>query len=316
MTFYTMHVSQLAERPDLANFDNIDDVIDGWPCIPRLAAFADELSRVMPNLRFGSTWRYINSDKNTLYVYVDGDPYCYGYIEYGSVGETYNLKYCIYSRSIANWQFKPNSVYRHVKSSSNLKSIVREARSLLRPMLPVEIVADTFGCFYTNHTNDYREKLRDMAAAKNLCLELFTSTLLNDHSQIKNLVLTGDMEGEVLEKFRDFVEVKDAAIAMKNSKQCCTAVMLREVVGEVITTVLPLTKELGVGFGTPVLNRQAREKDVPVQTYFNNELPEEVIGRMAVLSMLPDDGFVSGVGMKVSVNLFYIYDYIEEKEDE
>jgi hypothetical protein len=231
------------------------------------------------------------------WVYMPDDHFAMGKIGYGVFsqngrgGHTYTVQ----SRTIQNGKYNDYSPQYNMKSSTSRPTAVKNAKKFLRRFSPVE-AAQVVARGANDRIQEMKRSLReDMAKIE---MTLFGATLSTYRkeapllfTEMQHLLNSGHKFStpELADKLAQYVgltqERGNAATAynmwfVQMSKQRADVVPVDD-----LTAFTP-------AYGEP-------------QTYYD-ELPEEIAGKVAVLSMVEDNTYVHGVGFKAGDDMYYV----------
>jgi len=290
---------------------------DGIPVEPKLALLCDELRAANHRIKFGMRQdcasRRITVVKSNpdgamfgssgsysllceLWVYLPEQPYALMRIGYKNYATTAHASddptYGIYSRLIQNRKYNTDNAQHCMLMSADVGRAVKNARSVMRPYAPQEtaqVKLDFFTSAVQNETANFN------VAVHNTVSEVRKNTDL-----MRELV-------HLLESGHEFlsVELKQQVQAYVGAR-----VMQKEHISKVrhgwFVTVL--TRKDVQHFN--VIEMFDVHKSPPVmhdpQTFTAETMPEELTGKMAVLSMVDVGTRVSDVGMRATETTFYV----------
>ena len=272
---------------------------DWSPSIEK-AAFAREVKRA---LRMGDL--RVASPPGTMYCYIyrPQDKYIMGRLEYA------DEKYSVYSRTIENKRYNNYNAEHYTKKSAVMKNAVKHALTYLRPYKPVE-VAHRRGSELDKFISSVPEQLR--SAKTDLIRDLTGnySRLAPDtfEAEMRHLVQSGYrfMNPEIGEKLAKYFEVKQAHEEATHRKH--DMVYLRVYVhndqqlADIALLPHELVKRMEYNFAADYYNLAESREGVPIE-----QLGDNLIGRVSVLSMLQVEQGEPGVGFKASDDEFFIY---------
>jgi len=238
---------------------------------------------------------------NRLWVYYPDEPYPMGYIGYGdfrteTVGED---QYMVGSRTITNDKYGSYQDQHNMKMTGNLDTALRNARRFLRNFSPQEMAKsklrtvcsqsqDSLGDIST----EYRNKMR----------ELFDHESRNTNkmlTELRNLVDTGHefVDAAFGSELRAMFELSDNEKALKDKPIHMYFVRVSEKFGK-------QTFDVGT-----IDNVQKSSYQVEMSSEFKrytDDLPEEIMGKLSVLTMVENDSYVDDVGYRAAEGMFYV----------
>jgi hypothetical protein len=261
----------------------------GYP----LLNFRREIEAAIPGCR--TTIR----NNSWAWVYMPDDHYAMGAVGYGNFNQNGRggNTYAVRSRNIVNGKYRDGSEQHNMLMSSNSSVAVKNAKKFLRRLSPQELV---------NQSHQYlREAIGVMQSnARQVLMEkevkLFGTNLPRRKdapliAELKHLVMSGhtfldaSMPTQLTEYFALSAEINDTqqpcnmlfvAVSRSGDKQRFDIV--------------------------PVDKAENYWPKVGEPETFYDDVPEHVLGRLAVLSMVEVGTFVPGVGLKHTEGLFYV----------
>lgn len=270
-----------------------------------LLDFAHEITQQMKGYKVSVSKRH-----NMLYVYRGGDNYVMGIIGYGDFQTSGdgNDRYAVWSPNIKNMKYG-YGLQQNMSLALKQDKAVKNAMKYIRP-LTVEQTMKLSLRSCAHAAQDVVAKIRDNTGEvrRELVNNFFdTSTYSAPKAnalqrELRHLVESGyeflDKDlGDKLHKMFDGLKELEAA---------------REVVDNTFTFV--------EAFVSPTGRQMFRvHTDVDASTHYSftmfpdntsvydqHNLPEELAGKLSVLSMLGSEGYVEGVGFRAADNVFYV----------
>ncbi|MEK9770169.1 MAG: hypothetical protein VW683_14745 [Betaproteobacteria bacterium] len=285
-------VHQLVSELDPNDKMDLDNI--AVPLSHNKFLFADALRKKLRGVEF-----YKCEEKtNSLWVVHPDDVYAMGYIGYGDITKTTNeRKYYIYCRTISNDKYNTYDDYHFMKMRSGIDAAVRVACQHLRPYTPIERVSvdsktvndviDTYrGEFGRAETRGRR------AIIGSTSHESDENDLFNElHRAIEQGYQPTDLT--LIDKIRDWRKAYDAQQSIRKESLPATFVLHNTD----NTFTMGKINNLSEFAFTPA-------RDVPIETV--QSLPEDIEGKVAVLSMVDPDHYVAGVGVRLDSGAFYV----------
>ena len=245
-------------------------------------------------------------DKRRVYVHMPNDPYVMGYIGYGdflTTAKAMQNSYVISSRHIMNYKYADYNDQHYMAMSINLDTAVRNAKKYLRPLTTKDMALDQ------QTESDMRRKSKDTKSA----MEVKRSNALSDLLAKSNRTLNIDYN-PMLEYMRTLVKVgheftdkelesnllsyfaleKDVK-AFSGNDVDVDYVRVYEKYGKQVFDVVPLIRE-----------DSYRSALGNLTTYDKDKVPEEIMGKVSVLSMVENGHWVDDVGYRVDATMFYV----------
>lgn len=268
-----------------------------------LLLFAKELKLVM------KSYQTVSRNAETMWVFREGDSFCMGYIGFGNFmdkGDGVN-RYAIFSPHIENCKYASGR-RQNMKLSINLKQAVK-ACSALRP-LNVEHVMRITGSNCARQRRKFVAEARDVVVAdkrkmKDGLFALDADILRPNEIQeeLRHLVDTGHTFlnptlGEKLSSM--FANISEVKATSKTEAQPMLFV-------EAISTFGKPKYRVAEGVNVDHLTTSWEYKeDYEEKVYSQEDIPEEISGKMAVLSMVEQGRYVAGVGYRATENIFFL----------
>ena len=245
-------------------------------------------------------------DKRRVYVHMPNDPYVMGYIGYGdflTTAKAMQNSYVISSRHIANYKYADYNDQHYMAMSINLDTAVRNAKKYLRPLTTKDMALDQ------QTESDMRRKSKDTKSAMEVKRSNALSDLLAKSNRTLNidynpmleymrtLVTVGheftdkELESNLLSYFALEKDVK----AFSGNDVDVDYVRVYEKYGKQVFDVVPLIRE-----------DSYRSALGNLTTYDKDKVPEEIMGKVSVLSMVENGHWVDDVGYRVDATMFYV----------
>lgn len=295
---------------ELKQVSHIEASTDAFSKPIGLDDFQHEISKKIKNVKFKER------DTKTLWAYREGDNYAMGYIGFGSFRDVDQGKpindeehlYTVFSPNVYNGRYG-GGAQMHMVQAKHMKKGVSNALKYLRPLSVAQTVKMS--------KNDCRRKANEVVhEASNEfshSAELIKKNFLTSHGEdnalqkeLKHMVETGyefldKTLGEQLRKA--FAALKEHEIAKSANKDTFIFVeALKTVTGR---QTFRVATDVNVSFYGDVSSEELQDK---ISVYTQEELPEELAGKLSVLSMLDIDGYVEGVGYRAAESVFYLRD--------
>ena len=276
--------------------------VDGVPNVYyKLADFCDALRKHFKGIRFGFRRGYYESEAvgittrlHSLWAYYPGQEYALGKIGYMAANGSTSRKYIVYARTITNSKYRTGRDEFYTAVTENFDKAVKNAKKYLRPYSTVEIFSQ-YG-------------LRIAGAAANI-----TNKVNATFNEAQSELVCHDSFSREMQRLVDgsheFVDAtfKSAVVtyldALKEKEQRMYAgvagkfIYIREEAGEQVCDVI---------HSSDVHRMTFNNKNAVVATIKFDELDEDTAHKIASLSILEDDGFVDGLGMKVNDKMYWV----------
>ena len=266
-------------------------------CAP-LQTFMDRLQGVFRGVKF------VKMRSNKVWVYYPDEPYPMGYIGYGDFRTEVcgDDQYMVASRKITNDKYGDYQDQFRMKMSGNMDTAIRNAKRFLRNFSPHEM-AGANAKLLRSKANDQPEMLG--SKFRKSMRELFDHEVGNRTGAFNGRMLTelrhlvdsdhGFVDGEFGHQLRQMFEMGDAWRESFLKTVNVYFVRVFEKFGKQTFQVIELDD---------VRDYNPRVSD-QFLTY-TDDLPEDIMGKLAVLSMTEDGNYVDDVGMRVDEGMFYV----------
>ena len=299
MSYNILKVSDINKKVDVAQQKVAKDYL----------ASQRELQEFMAEIRKsfrGVLFTPDADDKRRVYVHMPNDPYVMGYIGYGdflTTAKAMQSSYVISSRHIMNYKYADYNDQHYMAMSINLSTAVRNAKKYLRPLTTKDMALD-------QHTeSDMRRKSKNTKSEMEVKKNNTLSDLLAKSNREKNidynpmleymrtLVKVGheftdkELESDLLSYFK----LEEDANAVSSDGVDVDYVRVYEKYGKQVFDVVPLIRK---EYGRSDLGN--------LITYDKDKVPEDVMGKVSVLSMVENGHWVDDVGYRVDATMFYV----------
>jgi len=247
-------------------------------------------------------------DKRRVYVHMPNDPYVMGYIGYGdfqTTAKAMQSSYVVSSRHIMNYKYADYNDQHYMAMSINLSTAVRNAKKYLRPLTTKDMALDDWT------EADMRRKSKDTKSAMDVKRNNTLSDLLAKNNRekkieynpmleyMRTLVKVGheftdkELESDLLSYFK----LEEDANAVSSDGVDVDYVRVYEKYGKQVFDVVPLIRDKA---------RYGRSDLGNLTTYDKDKVPEDVMGKVSVLSMVENNHWVDDVGYRVDATMFYV----------
>ena len=291
---------------ELKQVSHIEASTDAFSKPIGLDDFQHEISKKMKNVKFKER------DTKTLWAYREGDNYAMGYIGFGDFRDnSYEGEhlYTVWSPNVYNGRYG-GGAQMHMVQAKHMKKGVSNALKYLRPLS----VAQTVKMSKNNCRMKANEVVHAAGPEFSHGAELIKKNFLNSlhgednalQKELKHMVETGyefldKTLGEQLRKA--FAALKELELARSANKDTFIFVeALKTVTGR---QTFRVATDVDVSRYGDVSSEELQDK---ISVYTQEELPEELAGKLSVLSMLDIDGYVEGVGYRAAESVFYLRD--------
>lgn len=282
------HVSVASVKVSYAEVTSATTQMGGAP--QHLRDFMDALTAKMRGVKF------LYRQQHEVYVYMDSCPYTLGYIGYADYSG--GIKYAVFSRTIENRKFNSGKQAYNMLVSINIDVAVRNALAHLRPYSVAEMAAVDIERLRLS----YNMKGSDLRNSRSK-----SHRVLSDHTalaaELRELLRSGYKFGhaDFAAQAAAYVEASDHlnVMEMQETRHFFVRVV-EDWRGQVfqIQALEPTKSSYAMDMRV--------DKDFPCTDTPVAEVNESVLGRVSVLSMLSEHGYVAGVGMKLTEDTFYV----------
>lgn len=277
--------------------------VDGIPVVAPLVNFCAEIRKVNRHVKFGvgkkvkNTWGHGSINRVLeLYVYMEGHTYAMmkiGYADYSVKGGSDN-KYMVYARMIKNEKFREDSDQYHMATAENIERAVKNVKKYMRPYSPIECASMTFedvrskfSSVVSGVSSELYNAKNDILSSAHLRAELFHMV------DVGYEFLSEDFRTMIVKWREKYAEEQVARGRALHAYYVGVRIHREEMVCDVIE-VLDANK------------RSRLDTHMPVVTYKMEDLPEHIGGSLAALSMVEDNHYVDGVGLRVDSATFWV----------
>ena len=241
-------------------------------------------------------------------MHMPNDPYVMVYIAYGGFQTTVvadQSSYIVSSRHIRNMKYADYNDQYYMAMSVNLDTAVRNAKKYLRPLTTRDMALDEWTeadmrrkSKNTKSEMDVKRNntLSDLLAKSNREKKIEYNPMLE---YMRTLVKVGheftdkELESELLSYFK----LEEDANAISNEGIDVDYVRVYEKYGKQVFDVVPLIRDKA---------RYGRSDLGNLTTYDKDKVPEDVMGKVSVLSMVDNGHWVDDVGYRVDATMFYV----------
>ena len=303
-----IHDKDLHNKPESQDWPH---KIDGIPVRKEVKDFCTELTRSFKGFRFHAGYsspfnnhkvaiHFTDATSKTCYsdvtVYIEGSDYVVGRIGFGKrygVKEAEKAVYMIHSRKIQNDKFADHRDQYNMMFTADLKKAVRIALSKLTPYSPREMAEVSYGAFASNIDSERNKVYRKVSDLLDPLREKDTFTL-----ELENLINQG--ASFVTEAFRnaaeDYLYAKREWDAKRNKPVPAYYVSVRMVGDEQWVDIVDVAS----------VQMYKSIVDAPTQSLPITDVPDDIQGKLAVLSMADVNQYMAGVGRRATEKSFWV----------
>jgi hypothetical protein len=278
-------------------------MVDGIPATGPLVNFCAEIRKVNRHVKFGvgkrvkNNWGHSGPNRVLeLYVYMDGHTYAMmkiGYADY-SVKNTGDVKYMVYARMIKNEKFSDSKDQYFMATAENIERAVKNVKKYMRPYAPVECASMTFdgirnkfSSVVSGVSSEVYNAKNDILSSPHLRAELFHMI------DVGYEFLSEDFKGMIVKWREKYIEDQESRGRALHAYYVNVRIHREEMMCDVIEVL-------------DAYKRSRLDAHMAVTTYKMEDLPEHLSGSLAALSMVEDDHYVDGVGLRVDSATFWV----------
>lgn len=295
-----------------------------YPVLKELKELIDGIEKAMPHVKFypaefqRKEVEVITEDRqrNTVRtyvvkefsVYMDEYPYDLGRVGYDEYvvksSKHYsnvnpNLMYGIYSRKIANTKYGTDRKFFNMVTTKDINKAVKMAKTYILPYTHKELATVSYKPFKRKVDHRRNATINKLFHLVSPIMGTLPTTLVAD--EMLNLISQGVIfKSDVYKEIaKDLPQVYAEVMEEKNRNVYGQFVRVRTVGEDNYVDVIEVTAmNLHLNDDNPDFNNMA--------TYPNAEIPEDILGSIAVLSILEYGQYVPNVGFKVDSKSFWI----------
>lgn len=282
--------------------------IDDLPVSPRLANFCNEIRAANPRIKFGirknCTHQMFQSGSGNGYctayhevwAYLPEQPYALmrlGYKDYTTTATSSGESaYGVYSRLVQNRKYNARNEQHCMLMSNDLARAVKNARAVMRPYAPQEVVQVNLQYFISG--------VQDEASSVHSEVMKALSNVRQNGNLMKELVHLRQSNYQFLSnELGDLIEAYIRAKLQHEEHQS-------KVRHAWFVTVLTRQDKQHFDVIEMFDVHKMRPTMHDPKTYTAETLPEEIAGKMAVLTMIDVGNRVADVGMRATETTFYV----------
>ena len=281
------------------------EFLAGAPVSKELLGFAQALQKAMPKVKFFPHTFNLFTDRkihvcNEMFVYMDDFPCDLGRISWADNGvQSGEHTYGVYSRKIQNAKYALHRDQHHMVMTSDLEKAVKNARKHLVPYTTRELAQ----VFY-EPLHEKVSRVLDIVKSK---AHEGARDIVNNRMAILQEIEFLKKQGVqfVTPEFRELSEKVEQLLGDYREQEArkVSAVFVRfKQVGD--TTYADLQEVHNVReirWDVKMNTTDAQAISCPA-----DELPQDIAGQIAVLNILENEGYVSGVGMKIDDKTYWV----------
>ena len=246
-----------------------------------------------------------DKDVRKVYLHMPNEPYAMGFIAYGDYQTEVKAdqsSYIVSSRHIRNMKYADYNDQHYMSMSINLHTAVRNAKKYCRPLTTKVMALDKEEDMRRKASDTESHAQRKMFTAQSDLLAKNNRQTHIEHNPMleymRTLVKVGheftnkQLESDLLNYFK--LEEEHETLKTKGVK--VSYVRVYEKYGEQFFDVVPIIKD-PKAYGATIET---------IVSYKHADVPQDVLGKVAVLSMVENNHWVDDVGYRVDATMFYV----------
>lgn len=288
---------------DAGGFSRLLPMVDNIPVGSELAQFCAAIRKANRHVKFGvgpqTPWAWSGSTRfaRSLHVYLEGQTYAMmqvGYGDYTCKGRGGDSKYMVHARMIRNEKFADHRDQYYMATAETSERALKNVKKYMRPYSPIECANITLG--------EVRYKCASVASATSSGENAAKSGVLDGVQARTELFHMLDVGYEFLsedfrEKIAQWREKYDEGRVFRARATHMYYVNVRIQRDDMVCDVVEVLD----------VDKQYTVSNTATQTtYSMSELPEHIAGNLAALSMVEDEHYVDGVGLRVDSSTFWV----------
>jgi hypothetical protein len=320
--FTTTTAHKMAEESNKPHYNPDNLPLDEIPMVngiwvrPETKQFVDELSKQFRGATFG-----VNGDCKAYwykgaYAYQDmwlmlpDQPFALARVGFGnysprnSRSDNKTEYFMVYSRVINNEKYRAGSDQYYMSMSKDMAKAIVNARRYIRRYSPLDMATNTLRDITSNVENISGKVRRAWREAREQVVATDTGLPLL-YQEIKRLVTTGH-------EFLD-PKLKDMAVAWVEQEKAWAAEKQRPVPVYFVQVSTDFRDEqifevVEVEDIKPhgAFSSDFKDSNPPTKTYRAADIPEDIMGKLSVLSLLEPGQYTEGVGIRSSETMFWV----------
>tara|TARA_R110002124_G_scaffold123353_1_gene282155 strand:- start:184 stop:915 length:732 start_codon:yes stop_codon:yes gene_type:complete len=237
---------------------------------------------------------------------MDNEPMVLGWIGYGDyqTSKSGDPKYVVYARDVANMKYSDYTDQYYMRMAVNIDTAVKHAKRFMRKYTTDEIA--------TVFAGDIKRAVRQVKGEADDAYETARADV-----GIKNSSYSSDADKRLMSELFNMIHAGHKFVDAELDTNIRTLMAKKKESDRFGDADIPVdflrTYEHydGMRVDTTRLKDIMSYKTEPMydhkHTYLAQDLPEELAGKVAVMSMCENGHFVEGVGYKVNDAMFYFY---------
>ena len=274
-----------------------------------LLDFAHKLTQQMKGYKVS-----VSNMHNMLYVYREGDNYVMGIIGYGDFQTSGdgNDRYAVWSPNIKNQKYS-HGLQQNMSLALKQDKAVKNAMKYLRPLTVEQTMKLSLRQCH-RAAQEVVSKIRDNTGElrRELVNNFFDTSTYSApkpnplQRELKHLVESGyefldkDLGDKLHKMFGGLKELGAARQVVDN-----TFTFVEAIVSPTGRQMFRVHTDVDASTHYSI-TRSVSELPDNTSVYDQHNLPDELAGKLSVLSMLESEGYVEGVGYRAADNVFYV----------
>ncbi len=306
------------------NYTLVSDILDSW-MEPRTCSTASMASDgVAPNYkpsvvkpeaiqlvdRVCKEIRGVKShprNSGSAWIYRDDCPYVLGWVGFGvSTGHGTEMYY-VQSRTISNAKFSEASDQHFMKQTSKVDVAVRNAKTFLRMMSPLELAKTRLDRVQILVSSALATARQELAGSRR---EVLVGCGIDVQNELRHLLRTDHefIDAAFKEGIATFFDRQDEVTRLKKRKVLMSFVHVHKRMGAQVFDVVDIGDPLDdrVIYPAALHSNTSLKHLWDVIRYTGDTLPESIMQKLSVLNILEDDDYVDGVGYSAGDGMFYV----------
>jgi len=280
--------------------------LNNIPVHTQTKRFAERLAQEFRGCTFGidkhckQSWEQNRLVHNEVWLMMPNQPYALARIGYGDFSPSSKGISCfgVYSRTINNEKYKGGSDQYYMAMSTDIERAVKNAKKHIRMFSPVEYAQMTAGEF-TNEVEACSSKVGDAwSIARRTARE-------SDHlyKELKHLMESGHrfLSDEFAGMVTNWITTAKEWSIEKNRAVPAYFVHVSVVRDEQMFDIVEVEDAKG-----KLGNYSQAWADAKSQKFKANDLPEDLMGKLSVLSLLEPGQYTQGVGKRIDDTMFWV----------
>ena len=297
MSYNILKVNDINKNCDLAQQKVATDYLASQSAMQE---FMQELRKAFRGVLFTPC----PQDKRRTYMHMPNDPYVMGYIGYGdfqTTAKAMQSSYVVSSRHIMNYKYADYNDQYYMAMSINISTAVRNAKKYLRPLTTKDMALDEH--------NDMQRKSNDTESRASNAKNTAQSDLLARSNREKKIEYN-----PMLEYMRTLVKVGHEFTDKELESNLLTYFKLED------EHKVLLDKGINVSYVriyekygkqvfdvAPIISKDRYSHIVgDITPYGKADVPEDIVGKVSMLSMVDNGHWVDDVGYRVDATMFYV----------